>query len=171
MAIDAVWEAAKTWNQSSATYRSNILLKIADIMEANLETLAKVETWDNGKAVKLGYPLDPTTMMGAQASGEQYDKILNYIKLGKGEGCQVLTGGDKAYNEGLAGGYYIQPTVLVGNNKMRVFQEEIWGPVVAVTTFKDEAEAIEIANDTPYGLGAGVWTRDMHQAYQISRAV
>ncbi|MBU3025374.1 aldehyde dehydrogenase family protein [Zobellia galactanivorans] len=123
------------------------------------------------KAIKLGHPLDPTTMMGAQASNDQYEKILNYINIGKDEGCEVLTGGEAAYNEGLEGGYYIQPTILKGNNKMRVFQEEIFGPVVCVSTFKDEAEAIEIANDTLYGLGAGVWTRDTHQAYQISRAV
>ncbi|MEM6844508.1 MAG: aldehyde dehydrogenase family protein [Bacteroidota bacterium] len=123
------------------------------------------------EAIKLGHPLDPDTMMGAQASNDQYEKILNYINIGKEEGCEVLTGGEAAYNEGLEGGYYIKPTILKGNNKMRVFQEEIFGPVVCVTTFKDEAEAIEIANDTLYGLGAGVWTRDMHQAYQISRAV
>nr|WKN34105.1 aldehyde dehydrogenase [Tunicatimonas sp. TK19036] len=123
------------------------------------------------KAIKLGHPLDPDTMMGAQASNDQYEKILNYINIGKEEGCEVLTGGEAAYNEGLEGGFYIQPTILKGNNKMRVFQEEIFGPVVCVTTFKDEAEAIEIANDTLYGLGAGVWTRDTHQAYQISRAI
>lgn len=122
-------------------------------------------------AIKLGHPLDSSTMMGAQASKEQYEKILNYIQIGKEEGCEVLAGGSAALNEGLEGGYYIQPTLLKGNNKMRVFQEEIFGPVACVTTFKDEAEAIEIANDTPYGLGAGVWTRDTHQAYQISRAV
>ncbi|KPM33425.1 Aldehyde dehydrogenase [Croceitalea dokdonensis DOKDO 023] len=123
------------------------------------------------EAIKLGHPLDPATMMGAQASNDQYEKILNYIDIGKDEGCKVLTGGTAAYNEGLEGGYYIQPTLLEGNNKMRVFQEEIFGPVACVTTFKDEAEALEIANDTLYGLGAGVWTRDTHQAYQISRQV
>lgn len=123
------------------------------------------------KAIKLGNPLDSTTMMGAQASNDQYEKILNYIEIGKEEGCEVLAGGASAYNDGLSGGFYIQPTILKGNNKMRVFQEEIFGPVVCVTTFKDEAEAIEIANDTLYGLGAGVWTRDTHQAYQISRQV
>ncbi|MCG9972054.1 acetaldehyde dehydrogenase ExaC [Christiangramia crocea] len=123
------------------------------------------------EAIKLGHPLDPDTMMGAQASNDQYEKILNYINIGKEEGCEVLTGGEAAFNEGLDGGYYIKPTILKGNNKMRVFQEEIFGPVVCVTTFKDEAEAIEIANDTLYGLGAGVWTRDTHQAYQISRAI
>ncbi len=123
------------------------------------------------KAIRMGHPLDPNTMMGAQASNDQFEKILNYIKIGKEEGCEVLTGGEQAYNEGLEGGYYVQPTILKGNNKMRVFQEEIFGPVLCVTTFKDEAEAIEIANDTLYGLGAGVWTRDTHQAYQISRAI
>ncbi|WP_291963688.1 aldehyde dehydrogenase family protein [Maribacter sp.] len=123
------------------------------------------------KAIKMGHPLDPNTMMGAQASNDQFEKILSYIKIGKEEGCEVLTGGSQAYNEGLEGGYYVEPTILKGNNKMRVFQEEIFGPVLCVTTFKDEAEAIEIANDTLYGLGAGVWTRDTHQAYQISRAI
>ncbi len=123
------------------------------------------------EAIKLGHPLDPQTMMGAQASNDQFEKILNYINIGKDEGCEVLTGGEEAYIEGLEKGYYVKPTLLKGNNKMRVFQEEIFGPVACVTTFKNEAEAIEIANDTLYGLGAGVWTRDMHQAYQISRAV
>ncbi|MEP2237780.1 MAG: aldehyde dehydrogenase family protein [Maribacter sp.] len=123
------------------------------------------------KAIKMGHPLDPNTMMGAQASNDQFEKILSYIEIGKEEGCEVLTGGSQAYNEGLEGGYYVEPTILKGNNKMRVFQEEIFGPVLCVTTFKDEAEAIEIANDTLYGLGAGVWTRDTHQAYQISRAI
>lgn len=123
------------------------------------------------KAIKMGHPLDPNTMMGAQASNDQFEKILSYIKIGKEEGCEVLTGGSQAYNEGLEGGFYVEPTILKGNNKMRVFQEEIFGPVLCVTTFKDEAEAIEIANDTLYGLGAGVWTRDTHQAYQISRAI
>ncbi|NBA85670.1 aldehyde dehydrogenase family protein [Emticicia sp. CRIBPO] len=123
------------------------------------------------KAVRLGHPLDPQTMMGAQASNDQYEKILNYIEIGKEEGAEVLTGGAAAYNEGLEGGYYIQPTIFRGNNKMRIFQEEIFGPVVCVTTFKTEEEAIEIANDTLYGLGAGVWTRDTHQAYQVSRAI
>jgi aldehyde dehydrogenase len=123
------------------------------------------------KAIKMGHPLDPNTMMGAQASNDQFEKILSYIEIGKEEGCEVLTGGEQAYNEGLEGGFYIQPTLLKGNNKMRVFQEEIFGPVACVTTFKDEAEAIAIANDTLYGLGAGVWTRDTHQAYTISRAI
>jgi aldehyde dehydrogenase len=126
---------------------------------------------ERAKAVKVGHPLDPSTMMGAQASNEQFNKILNYIQIGKEEGCEVLTGGTSAYVDGLGEGYYIQPTLLKGTNKMRIFQEEIFGPVLCVTTFKDEAEAIAIANDTVFGLGAGVWTRDMHQAYQVARSV
>ncbi|GAA4434712.1 aldehyde dehydrogenase family protein [Ravibacter arvi] len=124
------------------------------------------------KAIKTGHPLDPGTMMGAQASNDQYEKILSYIKIGEDEGAQVLTGGGPNQKDGEeAGGYYIQPTILKGNNKMRVFQEEIFGPVVCVTTFKTTEEAIEIANDTLYGLGAGVWTRDAHELYQVPRAV
>ncbi|MDF7820319.1 aldehyde dehydrogenase [Runella sp. MFBS21] len=122
-------------------------------------------------AIKLGHPLDPSTMMGAQASNDQYQKILHYIDLGKEEGAELLAGGGAAYNEGLEGGYYIKPTLFKGNNKMRIFQEEIFGPVVCVATFKTEEEAIAIANDTLYGLGAGVWTRDTHQAYKVARAV
>ncbi len=124
------------------------------------------------KKIKMGHPLDPETMMGAQASEDQYEKILNYIQIGRDEGAEVLCGGE-AYkqNSGLEGGFYVQPTLLRGNNKMRVFQEEIFGPVTSITTFKDEAEAIEIANDTLYGLGAGVWTRDAHQLYQVPRAI
>ena len=124
------------------------------------------------KAIKMGNPFEESTMMGAQASSDQHQKILEYIKIGKDEGAEVLAGGGAAKLDGdLANGFYIQPTILKGHNKMRVFQEEIFGPVVAVCTFKDEAEAIEIANDTMYGLGAGVWTRDAHQLYQIPRAI
>ena len=141
------------------------------LVEESIYDAFMARVLDRVKKVKLGHPLDPATMMGAQASNDQYEKILNYINIGKEEGAEVLCGGKAAYNEGLAGGYYIEPTVLKGNNKMRVFQEEIFGPVVCVTTFKDEAEALEIANDTLYGLGAGVWTRDMHQAYQMARRI
>lgn len=124
------------------------------------------------KAIKMGHPLDSSTMMGAQASNDQYEKILNYIEIGKAEGAEVLTGGAPAALEGeLASGYYIQPTLLKGHNKMRVFQEEIFGPVACVTTFKTLEEAIEIANDTMYGLGAGVWTRDAHELYVLPRAI
>lgn len=124
------------------------------------------------KAIKMGNPLDPTTMMGAQNSQMQYDKIKSYLELGKQEGAEVLAGGDVCQLEGdLAGGFYIQPTLFKGHNKMRIFQEEIFGPVLAVTTFKDEKEAVEIANDTLYGLGGGVWTRDAHQIYTIPRQI
>lgn len=124
------------------------------------------------KAIKTGHPLDGTVMMGAQASNDQYEKIQSYLKIGKEEGAQVLTGGEINQMEGeIAGGYYIQPTIFKGHNKMRIFQEEIFGPVTCVTTFKTVEEAIEIANDTMYGLGAGVWTRDAHEIYQVPRAI
>ena len=124
------------------------------------------------KAIKTGNPLDPTVMMGAQASQIQKDKILSYIKLGKEEGAELLCGGEVNHLGGdLEGGYYIQPTIFKGHNKMRIFQEEIFGPVLAVTTFKSTEEAIEIANDTMYGLGAGVWTRDAHELYRVPRAI
>ncbi|MCC6281570.1 MAG: aldehyde dehydrogenase [Saprospiraceae bacterium] len=124
------------------------------------------------RKIKIGHPLDPETMMGAQASNDQYEKILHYLNIGKEEGAEVLTGGDAFHqNSGLENGYYIQPTVLKGHNKMRVFQEEIFGPVTCVTTFKTTEEAVEMANDTFYGLGAGVWTRDAHELYQVPRAI
>jgi aldehyde dehydrogenase len=122
--------------------------------------------------IKQGSPLDPTTMIGAQASNDQLEKILSYIDIGRAEGAKVLTGGSRATLEGeLADGYYVTPTVLEGHNKMRVFQEEIFGPVLAVTTFKDEAEALAIANDTLYGLGAGVWSRNGTTAYRMGRGI
>jgi len=124
------------------------------------------------EAIKMGNPLDPSVMMGAQASKIQFDKISSYLKLGKEEGAELLTGGEPKKLEGdLAEGYYIQPTLFKGHNKMRIFQEEIFGPVLAVTTFKTVEEAIEIGNDTLYGLGAGVWTRDAHELYQVPRAI
>lgn len=124
------------------------------------------------KAIKMGNPLDSNTMMGAQASEDQYNKILSYLDIGKQEGAQLLAGGEAFHqNSGLEHGFYIQPTIFKGHNKMRVFQEEIFGPVVAVTTFKTTEEAVAIANDTLYGLGAGVWTRDAHELYQVPRAI
>ncbi|MCB0371270.1 MAG: aldehyde dehydrogenase family protein, partial [Bdellovibrionales bacterium] len=124
------------------------------------------------KQIKHGNPLDTNTMMGAQASKEQVTKILSYLDLGKQEGAKVLIGGEAANLGGdLSSGYYIQPTVFKGHNKMRIFQEEIFGPVLAVTTFKNEAEALEIANDTLYGLGAGVWSRNGNVAYRMGRAI
>ncbi|WP_293934785.1 aldehyde dehydrogenase [Iodobacter sp.] len=123
-------------------------------------------------AIKQGNPLDASTMLGAQASMEQMEKITAYLDIGKQEGAKVLAGGARAQMTGeLAGGYYIQPTVFQGHNKMRIFQEEIFGPVVSVTTFKDENEALAIANDTLYGLGAGLWTRDSHAAYRMGREI
>ena len=124
------------------------------------------------KQIKRGNPLDTDTMVGAQASQQQFDKILSYLEIAQQEGAQVLTGGAAERLEGdLASGYYIQPTLLKGSNEMRVFQEEIFGPVIGVTTFKDEAEALAIANDTEFGLGAGVWSRDMNVAYRMGRAI
>ncbi|MDQ8207969.1 aldehyde dehydrogenase [Coraliomargarita sp. SDUM461003] len=123
------------------------------------------------KAIKMGDPLDDSTMMGAQASHDQYEKILSYIDIGKKEGAEVLLGGAAFENPSYASGHYIQPTVFKGTNNMRIFQEEIFGPVVSVTTFKDEDEALQIANDTLYGLGAGVWTRDVHQMQKFSRGI
>lgn len=123
-------------------------------------------------AIKQGNPLDTETMMGAQASQMQMDKIQTYLEVGRQEGAKVLCGGGRADLGGdLAGGYYIQPTLFQGDNSMRIFREEIFGPVLAVTTFKDEAEALRIANDTPYGLGAGVWSRDGSRAYRLGRAI
>lgn len=124
------------------------------------------------QAIKQGSPLDSSTMIGAQASSEQVEIIMSYIKLGQEEGAQLLTGGKQTKLPGdLGEGYYIEPTVFKGHNKMRIFQEEIFGPVLAVTTFKDEKEALEIANDTMYGLGAGVWTRDGSRAYRVGRGI
>jgi len=119
-----------------------------------------------------GNPLDTDTTMGAQASNDQLEKILSYIEIGKQEGAKVLTGGERNILEGdLAGGYYVQPTVFEGSNSMRIFQEEIFGPVLSLTSFSDEAEALSISNDTLYGLGSGVWTRDGSRAYRMGRGI
>ena len=123
------------------------------------------------KKIKIGNPFDSETMMGAQASNDQYEKILSYLDLGKDEGAEVLTGGNIYKLEEFPNGFYIEPTVFKGHNKMRIFQEEIFGPVLSVTTFKDEVEAMEIANDTIYGLGAGVWSRDIHQIQTFTRGI
>ncbi len=124
------------------------------------------------EAITQGNPLDPNTMIGAQASSEQLEKILSYMDIGKQEGARVLTGGERNMLDGaFKDGYYVKPTIFEGNNKMRVFQEEIFGPVVSVTSFKDEAEALAIANDTLYGLGAGVWSRDANVCYRMGRGI
>jgi aldehyde dehydrogenase len=124
------------------------------------------------KQIVEGNPLDPATMIGAQASNDQLEKILSYIEIGKQEGARVLTGGARRIHAGeLEDGYYIQPTIFAGHNRMRIFQEEIFGPVLAITKFKDMADALAIANDTLYGLGAGVWSRDINTCYRMGRGI
>ncbi|QTE29430.1 acetaldehyde dehydrogenase ExaC [Pengzhenrongella sicca] len=124
------------------------------------------------RAIKQGNPLDTETMMGAQASNDQLEKILSYVEIGKAEGAKLVTGGERAHLEGdLAGGYYMQPTIFEGKNSMRIFQEEIFGPVLAVTNFSDYDDALGIANDTLYGLGAGVWSREANLAYRAGREI
>jgi len=127
---------------------------------------------ERSKAIKRGNPLDTETMVGAQASQEQFDKIMSYIDIGKKEGAEVLLGGEpEKLDDDHNDGYYIQPTLLKGTNDMRVFQEEIFGPVISLSTFKDEDEVLELANSTEFGLGAGVWTRDMNLAYRMGRKI
>ncbi len=124
------------------------------------------------ESIRRGNPLDTETQVGAQASKEQFDRIMRYIQIGRDEGAEVLMGGNAAVLDGnLNNGYYVQPTMMFGKNDMKIFQEEIFGPVISVTTFKDEAEALAIANDTEFGLGAGVWTRDMNRAYHMGRSI
>src|ERR1700722_19288190 len=139
----------------------------ADIHDEFLE-LAAIRT----KAVRQGDPLNTETMLGSQASNDQLEKVLSYIEIGKEEGAKVITGGERAELGGdLSGGFYVQPTIFAGNNKMRIFQEEIFGPVVSVTSFRDYDDAMSIANDTLYGLGAGVWSRDGNTAYRAGRDI
>ena len=155
------------FNQGEVCTCPSRLLVQADIYDRFMERVIA-----RTKAIVQGNPYDSATMVGAQASNDQFEKILSYIDIGQKEGAKVLTGGAACSLPGdLSQGFYIQPTILEGHNKMRVFQEEIFGPVLCVTKFKDEAEALEIANDTLYGLGAGVWTRDAHQLYQIPRQI
>jgi aldehyde dehydrogenase len=127
---------------------------------------------DRVRKIRQGNPLDGETMIGAQASNDQLEKILSYIDIGQKEGATVLVGGRRADLGGeLSGGYYVEPTIFAGHNAMRIFQEEIFGPVVSVTKFKSVDEAVTIANDTLYGLGAGIWTRDMNTAYRVGRSI
>ena len=148
------------------TCPSRLLIQESIYEEFMAKVIARVQQ------IKRGDPLDTETMIGAQASKEQFDKILSYVAIGKEEGAELLIGGEVESLDGEFGtGYYIQPTVMKGHNKMRIFQEEIFGPVLSVTTFKDEQEALELANDTEFGLGAGVWTRDMNRAYRMGRAL
>ena len=155
------------FNQGEVCTCPSRILVQEDIYDAFMERVVA-----RTNAIIQDNPYDASTMVGAQASNDQYQKIQSYFKIGIDEGAKVLTGGEANQLSGdLSKGFYIKPTILEGHNKMRVFQEEIFGPVACVTKFKDEAEAIEIANDTLYGLGAGVWTRDAHQLYQIPRAI
>jgi len=155
------------FNQGEVCTCPSRLLIQASIYDA---FIAKVIA--RAQEIKRGNPLDTATMIGAQASKQQFDKILGYVQIGKDEGAEVLIGGKIATVEaGLDHGFYIEPTILKGDNTMRVFQEEIFGPVISVTTFTDEAEALAIANDTEYGLGAGVWTRDNNRAYRMGRGI
>jgi len=155
------------FNQGEVCSCPSRLLVQESIYDAFIEKVI-----ERASQIKRGNPLDTETMVGAQASKQQFDKIMEYVEIGKNEGAEVLIGGHVESLEGEYGeGYYIQPTVMKGHNKMRIFQEEIFGPVVSVTTFKDEAEALEIANDTEFGLGAGVWTRDMNLAYRMGRGI
>ncbi|WP_372768215.1 aldehyde dehydrogenase family protein [Pseudoalteromonas sp.] len=155
------------FNQGEVCTCPSRLLVQEDIYD---EFIARVI--ERTKQIKRGNPLDTETMVGAQASQEQFDKILSYLAIGKEEGAELLTGGDveQVSNE-LGGGYYIQPTLFKGNNQMRIFRDEIFGPVVSVATFKDEAEALAIANDTEFGLGAGIWTKNMNLAYRMGRGI
>ena len=142
------------------------------VIQASIYDKFMERVMDRVAAIKQGNPLDPSTMLGAQASQDQLNKIVNYIDIGRQEGAEVLCGGNRNVLTGdLAEGYYVQPTLLKGHNKMRVFQEEIFGPVLAVTTFKDEADALAIANDTIFGLGAGVWSRNGTTAYRMGRGI
>jgi aldehyde dehydrogenase len=155
------------FNQGEVCTCPSRLLVQEDIYE---KFIAKVI--ERSKKITRGNPLDTETMVGAQVSEAQFDKILSYIEIGKEEGAEVLIGGEIAQLNGdYNSGYYIQPTLLKGNNKMRVFQEEIFGPVISVCTFKDEAEALAIANDSEFGLGAGLWTRDMNKSYRMGRSL
>ncbi|WP_076538730.1 aldehyde dehydrogenase family protein [Shewanella sp. UCD-KL21] len=155
------------FNQGEVCTCPSRLLIQEDIYPQFMEMLI-----ERSKAIKRGNPLDTDTMVGAQASKEQFDKILGYIDIGKKEGAEVLLGGEIAsVGDNFDSGFYIQPTLLKGTNDMRVFQEEIFGPVISLTTFKDEAEALAMANNSDFGLGAGVWTRDTNLAYRMGRNI
>ena len=142
------------------------------LVQAGIYDRFLADATERTKAVQQGHPLDTDTMIGAQASNDQYEKILSYIDIGKQEGARVVTGGEPADLGGeLSGGYYVQPTIFEGHNKMRIFQEEIFGPVVSVAKFDDYDDAMKTANDTLYGLGAGVWSRNGNTAYRAGRDI
>ncbi len=147
-------------------------LSISRLIQESIYDEFMARCLDRIRRIKQGNPLDISTQMGPQNSRQQLDKIMSYVDIGRQEGAECLIGGERPSIDGeFADGYYFQPTVFKGTNEMRIFQEEIFGPVLAVTTFRDEAEALQIANDTLYGLGAGVWTRDGNRAYRMGRAI
>jgi aldehyde dehydrogenase len=175
-----VWEKDDAFRQKALEGFTMFALNQGEVCTCPSRALVQKAIWGafmeaavaRTERIKMGDPLDTTTMMGAQASVDQLEKILSYLDIGKREGAEVLTGGGRAELGGdLEGGYYVQPTVFAGTNRMRIFQEEIFGPVVSATSFTDYADAIAIANDTLYGLGAGVWTRDGNTAYRAGRAI
>jgi aldehyde dehydrogenase len=182
-ADDAYWDKALegaamfALNQGEVCTCPSRILVQESIAEAFTEAVV-----ERVKNIRVGNPLDTETQVGAQASNDQYEKIKNYFEVGREEGAEVLVGGKVAKPRGVAvaaggdgepanKGYYIEPTIFRGHNRMRVFQEEIFGPVTSLTTFEDEEDAIDISNETLYGLGAGVWTRDAHQLYRVPRAI
>ena len=166
--IDKCLEGATLafFNQGEVCTCPSRLLVQESIAEEFIERLI-----ERTKNITQGNPLDMGSQVGAQVSKQQFDRIMTYINIGRDEGATVLAGGDYEKVDGLNDGYYIKPTLLKGTNDMRVFQEEIFGPVISITTFKDEAEALAIANDTQFGLGAGLWTRDMNRAYRMGRGI
>ena len=163
--------AARFWSDPEMPrFFPSFLVELYSIVRCSVPLMERA--LERIRAIRQGDPLDLATMIGPQVSRQQIEKIASYVDIGRQEGAEVLIGGERAHLGGeFEDGYYFEPTVLKGHNDMRVFQEEIFGPVLAVTTFKDEAEAVEIANDTLYGLGAGVWTRNGNRAYRMGRAI
>jgi len=178
--FDDVWSAADDFRDKALEGFTMFALNQGEVCTCPSRALVQRGTYAEfmeaavarTEQIKTGHPLDTDTMIGAQASNDQLEKILSYLDIGRQEGAKVLTGGERLEHEGeLKGGYYVQPTIFEGDNRMRIFQEEIFGPVVSVTSFDDFDDAIKIANDTLYGLGAGVWTRDINTAYRAGRAI
>ena len=178
--FEDVWSKDDSFRQKALEGFAMFALNQGEVCTCPSRALVQKSVWGDfmaaatarTQAIKQGDPLDTETMIGAQASQDQLEKILSYIQIGKAEGAELATGGARASLGGdLDGGYYVTPTIFVGHNKMRIFQEEIFGPVVSATPFTDYEDAISIANDSLYGLGAGVWTRNINTAYRAGRAI